>query len=253
MNEAYPSGSPSIYQDQFEISCLHDCGTSVTVYVVPMVLGISVVIGIIGYFTYIALFDSSYKRASTNSSHNGSPDMGLDILDAEDDFETVYLNKYGNEFPTASKTSDNDVDILNELMSVNHSTKDSEKREIDSKRANNFSSPFIARTFNNMMKVNGRNRKVTNNKYQHLHGDDLNVQEERDFDATNKIMTDISKEDEEFFAAIDSFSPERETEFMKSSPDPEEVVSDDHASFERKSAKQATDSLNMCFGDDYTV
>jgi hypothetical protein len=208
------------------------------------VLAVVILIAIVGYFAFHSLLDSSYMRTNSSSEHGSSDNsFGVDILDKEEDFETVFLN--GNQQnPFKQESNLEDEDVMNEIMmcisevhkedgqmTLEHNSKDN-----NSSSSTSFASPFVARTFNNMMKVKSMNvkspTKMKKKKgYQNIQNDD-NDDDDLQFDqsensstpsgevemnslATSPPATHAStltqeEEEEEFFAAIDRFTPQKE-------------------------------------------
>jgi len=198
-----------------------------------------VLITLIGYFVFHSLFDSSYKRTSASSDHGSNDSFGVDILDDEDDFDTVFLN---DAHPNSSEQQDilADDDVMNEIMmAISEVNKEDRQLTLESNASGHvssptsqsFASPFVARTFNNLMKVKSMNVKspTRKNGYQNINNDD-----DQDFGGFNDAgggssivgsdmpshgggielrdsdFSQISKkEDDEFFAAIDGFSLDR--------------------------------------------
>lgn len=210
------------WADEYDISCTHNCGSSLTVFIAPIVLTVVVLISSVGYFVFHSLFDSSYKRTSASSDHGSNDSFGVDILDDEEDFDTVFLN---NVHPNSSEQQQDilaDDDVMNEIMmAISEVHKEEGQVTLDSNSSGHvssspsqsFTSPFVARTFNNLMKVKSMNVKspTRKNGYQNINNSD-----EQEFggfhdgggvELADSNFSKISKEeDDEFFAAIDGVS-----------------------------------------------
>jgi hypothetical protein len=228
------SFSPT-WADAFEISCTHDCGSSLTVFIAPIVMSVLVLISAVGYFVFHSLFDSSYKRTNSSSDHgSNSGSFGVDILDDEDDYDTVFLNDANHNSSSINGNGNDfeDEDVMNEIMmciSEVHKEDGQITLEHDAKggkhgsspSSSSFASPFVARTFNNMMKVKSMNVKspTRKNGYQNVQSNDNNfvgfsdgidnkgASETGGVEMNSADFSCISsKEDDDFFAAIDNFS-----------------------------------------------
>ena len=217
------------------------------------------IVSIIGYFVFHSLLDSSYKRTSTNSDHGNSDDgFGVDILDDEDNFEAKYSNSGENEFSHQENGVD-DADVLNEIMmcisEVNREESQLNKHEFKHSQSSQ-SSPFVARTFNNMMKMKSMNiRSPQKNKgYQNLRNDD-----DMEFEVVGEVneveMKDnarshdksVQEEYDEFFAAIDnfeSFTPSKEEKSKN------ENTTKIDASDAVQTSKNSATTYNMSFHND---
>jgi len=165
----------------------------------------------------------------------------VDILDEGDDFDTVFLNdNQHNVSPQARGGDIEDADVLNEIMMCisevhkeeGQMTLDDNNSKGNSSSGSTFASPFVARTFNNMMKVKSMNVKSPKKKkgYQNLQSDDdflFEDQSESNLTPSGEVelnsmpftttrdtiapptttgdTTTGEHDDDEFFAAIDGF------------------------------------------------